>query len=234
MHTSSYTFSRGSDNISCGDFTHGGLPFVCESFEHLFWYSENYNWCYGRINNREIIHTEYLYFRYPQLSEGDLTKIRSALSCESALAAVARQLSLGDYLLIGNGEKECHGNCRESTLCDLFEAVLGAIYLSAGLDKAKAFVLNTMESNFPDPKKLLNSLNPKGQLQEFAQGRWKKVPEYRLLRHGGPQHCPFFEVEVRVERFVAIGSGSSRKQAEVTAAEKMWNYLDARFEGKNK
>lgn len=182
----------------------------------------------------EIIHTEYLYFRYPQLSEGDLTKIRSALSCESALAAVARQLSLGDYLLIGNGEKECHGNCRESTLCDLFEAVLGAIYLSAGLDKAKAFVLNTMESYFPDPKKLLNSLNPKGQLQEFAQGRWKKVPEYRLLRHGGPQHCPFFEVEVRVERFVAIGSGSSRKQAEVTAAEKMWNYLDARFEGKNK
>jgi ribonuclease-3 len=64
----------------------------------------------------EIIQTEYLYFRYPQLSEGDLTKIRSALSCESTLAAMARQQDLGNYLLIGNGEKECHGNCRESTL----------------------------------------------------------------------------------------------------------------------
>ena len=182
----------------------------------------------------EIIQTEYLYFRYPQLSEGDMTKIRSALSCESTLANVARKLNLGEYLLIGNGEKECCGNERDSTLCDLFEAVLGAVYLGAGLERAKNFVLDIMVKDFPDPRQLLLSLNPKGQLQEFVQRRWKRTPEYRLFRHGGPQHQPFFEVEVKVERFFAIGSGSSRKIAEVNAAAKMVLFLQNRYEDTGK
>ena len=177
----------------------------------------------------EIIQTESLYFRYPQLSEGDMTKIRSALSCESTLANIARKLDLGSYLLIGNGEKECGGNDRDSTLCDLFEAVLGAVYLGAGLEKAKSFVLDIMAEDFPDPRRLLLSLNPKGQLQEFVQRRWKRTPEYRLFRHGGPQHLPFYEVEVKVERFIALGSGSSRKLAEVDAATKMVMYLQKRY-----
>lgn len=177
----------------------------------------------------EIIQTEYLYFRYPQLSEGDMTKIRSALSCESTLANIARQLNLGSYLLIGNGEKECGGNDRDSTLCDLFEAVLGAIYLGAGMERAKNFVLDIMNRDFPDPRQLLLSLNPKGQLQELVQRRWKRTPEYRLFRHGGPQHLPFYEVEVKVDRFLALGSGNSRKIAEVAAAAKMVMFLQKRY-----
>ena len=177
----------------------------------------------------EIILTEHLYFLYPDLSEGDMTKIRSALSCETALAEMARDLTLGGYLLIGNGEKECSGNNRDSTLCDLFEAVLGAVYLSTGMEKTRKFVLNIIQKKYPDPAKLLLSLNPKGQLQEFAQSKWKQVPDYRLFRRQGPQHCPFYEVEVSVSRFTALGSGTSRKLAEVDAAGKLWLYLHNRF-----
>lgn len=173
----------------------------------------------------EILHTEYLYFRYPNMPEGDLTKVRSALACESTLAALARNQKLGEYLLIGNGEKECGGNDRDSTLCDLFEAVLGAIYLGCGYDAAKKYLKNLLETFYPDPQKLLISLNPKGLLQEFSQSRWHRTPEYRLLRSGGPQHCPFYEMEVRVNRFVALGAGNSRKQAEIHAAEKMYRFL---------
>jgi len=174
----------------------------------------------------EIIHTEYLFHRYPDLPEGHLTKIRSALACESALASMARKLELGSYLLIGNGEKECGGNRRNSTLCDLFEAVLGAVYLACGMDKARDFVHKSFEIQLNDPKKLLTSLNPKGRLQEFSQSRWHCTPEYQLLRSGGPQHQPFFEVEVVVYKFIAVGSGNSRKNAEVSAALKLIEYLD--------
>ena len=173
----------------------------------------------------EIIHTESLYRNYPDLPEGDMTKIRAALSCESTLAALARQLDLGGYLLIGNGEKECGGNDRDSTLCDLFEAVLGAIYLDGGLRAAENFVKPLFDAEFPDPRELLDSLNPKGKLQEFTQGRWHRPPAYRLLRSGGVQHLPFFEVEVTVENFVAPGRGNSRKAAEVDAAARMVRYL---------
>ena len=177
----------------------------------------------------EIIHTEYLYHRYPELSEGDLTKIRSALACESTLAKIARDLDLGSYLLIGNGEKECGGNDRDSTLCDLFESVLGAMYLSCGVEHTAKFVNSCFEKDFSDPKDLLNTLNPKGRLQEFSQGRWHKAPEYRLLCASGPQHAPRYMVEVCVSRFCAAGTGNSRKNAEVDAASRMVRFFARKF-----
>ncbi len=177
----------------------------------------------------EIIHTEFLYHRYPDLPEGDLTKIRSALSCENMLADLARKLHLGEYLLIGNGEKECGGNDRDSTLCDLFEAVLGALFLACGMEKTREFVHRIFARDFSDPKQMLNSLNPKGRLQEFSQGRWKITPDYRLFRSGGPHHAPFFEVELCLDRYRAMGYGSSRKLAEVAAAGLMLKFLAKRF-----
>ncbi|MBR7131047.1 MAG: ribonuclease III [Lentisphaeria bacterium] len=178
----------------------------------------------------EIIHTEYLYYRYPEMPEGDMTKVRSALSCETTLAAIARQLDLGEYLLIGNGEKGCGGNDRDSTLCDLFEAVIGAMYLACGLEKTRELVLRLFAVNFKDPRKMLNTLNPKGRLQEFSQGKWHQTPEYRIFRSGGPQHAPFFEVEVQVDRFVGTGSGCSRKTAEIAAAAALLEFLSQRYQ----
>ena len=132
----------------------------------------------------EIIHTDYLFHLYPDLPEGDLTKIRSALACESMLAMLARKLNLGSFLLIGKGEQGAGGNDRDSTLADLFEAVLGAVYLEAGF-----------------------------------------VPSYKLFRQSGLQHLPVFEVELRVAHLVSVGSGGSRKLAEIAAAKLMCDYL---------
>ena len=173
----------------------------------------------------EMIHTDYLFKLYPDLPEGDLTKIRSALSCEGMLADLARKLNLGKFLLIGRGDLGSGGHDRESTLADLFEAVLGAIYLEAGLDFARDFVLGLFKKYCPDPKEQLLSLNPKGRLQEISQRRWGCVPVYRLFRQTGLQHQPVFEVELHVGRFTVLGSGGSRKSAEIAAARIMCDYL---------
>lgn len=173
----------------------------------------------------EMIHTDYLFKRYPELPEGDLTKIRSALSCETMLADLARKLELGRFVLIGRGEIGAGGNDRDSTLADLFEAVLGAIYLEAGFDFARDFVLRLFEKYCPDPKDQLLSLNPKGRLQEMSQRKWGCVPVYKLFRQSGLQHQPRFEVELNVGKLVVIASGGSRKLAEIAAAKIMCDYL---------
>lgn len=175
----------------------------------------------------EMIHTDYLFQLYPELPEGDLTKIRSALSCETMLADLARKIELGKYLLIGRGEIGSGGNDRDSTLADLFEAVLGAIYLEAGFEFVSNFVINLFKKYCPDPKEQLLYLNPKGRLQELSQRRWGVIPEYRLLRQSGLQHQPLFEVELKVANLVAVGSGGSRKLAEIAAARNMCRYLKA-------
>ena len=178
----------------------------------------------------EIIHTDYLFHLYPDLPEGDLTKIRSALACESMLATLARKLNLGSFLLIGKGEPCAGGNdllfrSRSTPLQRRSEAVLGAVYLEAGFEFARDFVLDLFKKYCPDPKEQLLSLNPKGRLQEISQHRWGCVPVYKLFRQSGLQHLPVFEVELRVANFVAIGSGGSRKLAEIAAAKVVCDYL---------
>lgn len=114
----------------------------------------------------EILLTDHLFHRYPDADEGMLTRMRSGLVRESSLALLARKLDLGSYLLAGKGELEAHGTERDSTLADLFEAVLGAFYLEAGYDAVKPFLLELIEQEFPDPAGLLQEINPKGALQD--------------------------------------------------------------------
>ena len=173
----------------------------------------------------EIILTEYLFQRYPRMNEGDLTKVRSALVRENTLAELAHSLSLGDYLRIGNGERENGGANRKSTLADLFEAVLGAIFLDAGLEFARTFVLDCFLRHTPEPAELLQTINPKGTLQEFAQKYKMPPPVYRVLQVSGPDHDPTFEVEVTCSNYSATGESSSRKLAESSAARKLYEYL---------
>lgn len=175
----------------------------------------------------EIIQTEYLFRRCPEATEGQLTKLRSALACESALARWSRELGLGDWLRMGRGEDDNGGAARRSTLADLFEAVLGAIYVDLGFEAARAFVLPMLESCASDPGKLLSELNPKGRLQELSQRLYGKTPTYNVLCVSGPQHMPRYDVEVRVAEYVAVGSGNSRKVAECEAAAQLCRYLAA-------
>lgn len=173
----------------------------------------------------EIALTEYLFHLYPDADEGTMTKIRSALVRESTLAKLARVLSLGDYLQTGRGEQEAGGSRRESTLADLFEAVLGAVYLDAGFDTARKFVTDLFAEHCPDPYSLLAGINPKGSLQEYSQKQWGATPEYTVLRMTGPEHQPHYEVEVSLHHYTAVGCAASRKNAESEAARHLYQYL---------
>ena len=176
----------------------------------------------------EIVLTEDLFRRYPAMSEGDMTKTRSALACESALAVLARELQLGSLLRTGRGELGTGGSDRDSTLADLFEAFTGAFFLELGFEAVRKFLLETFGRNFPEPRLLLQELNPKGKLQEFSQQNWGEVPRYSVLHSRGPQHLPVYDVEVSLRRFTAVGSGRSRKQAEFNAAAALCQFLRAK------
>ncbi len=174
----------------------------------------------------EILLTDYLYHRYPEADEGVLTRMRSGLVKESALAHLARKLELGTFLLTGKGEQESHGMERDSTLADLFEAVLGAVYLESGFESARKFLIGLFEKEFPDPLAMLSDINPKGALQEFTQSRWNEQPVYSIVAVSGPEHRPSYEVEVRVHGFVANGRAAGRKAAEIQAARQLLSYLN--------
>ncbi len=176
----------------------------------------------------ELALSDYLYKRYPEYDEGFLTRIRSVLACEGALAGLARHFSLGAYLLMGRGEIESGGAERESTLADLFEAVIGAMYLDGGWEQARNFIEKVLLEVYPDPAKLLTRSNPKGALQELAQRSYSIMPEYEVLNVTGPEHLPCFEVKVSLGSHSAIGSANSRKAAETIAASNLLQELESK------
>ena len=175
----------------------------------------------------EIALSVHLFQKYPRADEGKLTRMRSVLVRESALAELARHLHLGDYLLVGKGEKEVHGTCRISTLADLFEAVIGAAYLEVGSRETLAMLVKLFDGILPAPDRLIDEVNPKGSLQEFAQARWGEHPEYRLIQVSGPEHLPTFEVEVHLQNYVASGKATGRRAAESAAARELLLMLQA-------
>lgn len=174
----------------------------------------------------QIILTRYLYDRYTELHEGNLTKIRSALANQDTLAVLARKIDLGKYLLLGKGEIELNGQDRDSTLSDAFEAFMGALYLDKGLETATEFFLKIMEKEYPDPSILLQTLNPKGALQEYTQSVGAGVPQYRIVSVSGPDHEPIHKVEVLVrQKVICQAEASGRKQAECLAAKQALQIL---------
>ena len=173
----------------------------------------------------DTILSEYIFLLYADLPEGDLTKLRSALVCEGALAQLARRINLAEDLRIGHGENESGGAFRDSTLADLFEAVFGAIYLACGMEICRKGLTELFAEEFPDPRQMLVKVNPKGKLQELSQHFWNRTPSYRVFSQSGPQHDPFYEVEVLLMQWVARGSGKNRKAAEGDAARNLYNFL---------
>ncbi len=164
----------------------------------------------------ELVSSDYLYTRYPQLPEGKLTKLRASLVCEPALAYDAMELGLGKYLRLSKGEDATGGRTRKSVLSDALEAVIGAIYLDAGLDMARAFIMQYVLNDI-EKKTLFN--DSKSILQERIQAVSKGVPEYRLDNATGPDHCRTYFVSVYFEgKKIGEGSGATKKAAEQDAA----------------
>ncbi|HCE46111.1 MAG TPA: ribonuclease III [Lentisphaeria bacterium] len=177
----------------------------------------------------QIIITDYLFARYPMHDEGLLTKMRSALNQQSTLANFAKNISLGSFLKLGKGESKAKGNDRNSTLCDAFEALAGAIYLDGGMDSARNFLVPLIDDLYPSPELLLQIANPKGYLQEYTQKKWGTKPLYKIEETSGPEHQKSFSVSVTVNNLlVGNGTASSRKSAESMAAESaMRNLADS-------
>ena len=165
-----------------------------------------------------------LYQRYPDVAEGRLTEWRAHLVCGPTLARVAMRLGLGSWLRLGRGEDQTGGREREGNLERGFEAVVGAIYLDVGLETARAFVRRALAEELATLEQSPDELNPKGALQELAQGLIATGevggrPEYVLRSESGPDHERSYEVEVQLDgEVLGQGSGGSKQQAEKEAA----------------
>ncbi len=165
---------------------------------------------------------EALYARFPNQPEGALTRMRARLVREETLAEFAVALSLGDCLKLGSGELKSGGFRRASTIADAFEAVIAAIYLDAGMDAARAFVLRHLEPRFDSLEQVAIEKDPKTRLQEWCQARNKLLPQYQLLAQAGEAHALTFNVACHVDGFDDTqATANSRRKAEQAAASDM-------------
>ncbi len=175
-----------------------------------------------------IIVSDYLYATYPDLPEGDLSRIRSCTVCEKALDGFAHQIGLGDYLLLGHGESMNNGRNRPSILADAFEALIAAIYLDGGIEKARSFVLPFAISDIGSVMKSGRTKDYKTLLQQIIQQEQGEVLEYILVRECGPAHARHFDIEARLNsNVIGHGSGSTKREAEQNAAKEALSLFGA-------
>lgn len=168
----------------------------------------------------DLIVSEYLYKRFPELPEGELTKIRSSIVCEPSLAFAARKINLGAYMLLGKGEDITGGRDRDSLLADAFEALTAAIYLDGGFNKAVSFLIGNFEQEVIYAISKGNLfIDYKTELQEFLQKKYKSKVEYRVEKEDGPDHNKKFYMNVIAEnKVIGKGMGRNKKEAEQNAA----------------
>jgi ribonuclease-3 len=160
-----------------------------------------------------------LFRHFPHLDEGALSKMKAFLVSASSLAAKARQLGMGDAILLGVGEEKTGGRKKDSLLANLFEAVIAGIYLDGGIDAARQLIERSFAADIAsiDQQDLLFH-DYKTALQEAAQGRGLPLPEYSVVAEVGPDHDKTFVVEVRLATLTTRGEGSSKKEAQQQAA----------------
>jgi len=177
----------------------------------------------------DLVIGEYLFFKFPNANEGELSKMRASLVNEEGFAKLAKELDLGKYIFISAAEENNNGRNKPSLLSNAFEAVMGAIYLESGLDEVKKITLRLLERVYP--KIDLNSLfkDYKTSLQELTQAKFGTTPEYKLLSSYGPDHKKEFEVAVLLHgEELSVAKGKSKKAAQQEAAKKALEILKKR------
>lgn len=163
----------------------------------------------------ELCSSLFFYNAYPDMNEGQLTRLRSSMVCEQALAFCSREFDLQEYILLGKGEASTGGKNRDSIVSDVYEAVLGAIYLDGGFEEANKFVVNYVLKDLENKQLFFDA---KTILQERVQ-KDGKVLTYELVGEKGPDHAKEFTVNAVVDgRVLGTGVGKSKKQAEQQAA----------------
>ncbi len=173
-----------------------------------------------------MITGEFLYHRFPELPEGELTAYRAALVRTETLAAWAKQFGIEQHLYLGRGEVVSDGSVRERILAGAFEAIIAAIYLDRGLTRTRSFLRKLLQEDAAAFISAGQETNYKGRLQELIQDRHRITPVYNTLDVSGPPHQRTFEVEVVVDdQRVGIGRGSSKRAAQQEAAREALSHL---------
>ncbi len=163
--------------------------------------------------------SEYLYHKFPEKAEGDLTKIRAAVISDESLSNVGRKLSLGNYLLMSANEKRTGGVRRKSNLANTFEAILGAVFLDAGLGKSRELILAFLSGEIDKVSRAGYISDYKSALQEYAQKHKWELPRYKVTKETGPKHRRVFWMEVKIRgKKGGMGRGRNKKEAEQRAA----------------
>lgn len=164
----------------------------------------------------ELVSSDYLFHNYSDTHEGKLSKLRASLVCEPSLAEAARMIHLDEFILLGRGEKNNHGERRDSIVSDAFEAVIGAIYLDGGIDRAREFILKNVLNDIENKRLFYDA---KTELQVLVQERFQCIPEYDTIEEAGPPHNREYTVECRIDgKVYGTGKGNSKKSAQQKAA----------------
>ena len=173
-----------------------------------------------------LITTEYIYDLYEKKTEGELAKLKSQIISEPVFSTIASELELGEYLYLSNGEIMSGGRHRRSILGDAFEALIGAIFKDSDYYTAKNIALKFLLGKINKLEEIEGTGDYKTVLQEFVQGKYRKMPEYNLIKTSGPDHDKIFEMSVSWNNTVhGIGIGKSKKEAEKHAAKEALSKL---------
>src|SRR3989339_1617838 len=176
----------------------------------------------------KLVISEYVYNRFPERPEGDLTKIRATVISDDTLAKVASRVHLGEALLLSENEKKTGGNKRKSNVANAFESLVGAIYLDGGLGKVRDFLIDFLRGEIEKVSREGYIKDYKSALQEYVQKKKWPLPQYKVLNETGPKHEKQFVIGVRIKgSIMGQGEGMNKKDAEQKAAEKALNQLNS-------
>ena len=177
----------------------------------------------------------YIFNKFTVLTEGELTRMRASLVQGKTISQIARRLQLDDYILLGPGEKKTGGHQRSSVLADAFEAIIGAIYLDAGIEQVRSFIYQCYTEEFSSLSDSLFGKDPKTMLQEYLQAHQMALPEYEVTHIDGPPHQQHFSVCCVIDSIdkKTDGEGTSRREAEQIAASKMLSLIKAEKQKKS-
>ena len=169
----------------------------------------------------EFVSSEYIYHKYPNLKEGEMTKVRASVVCEKSLHEIAKMHNFSDFLYLGKSERISQKEVRPAIMADSVEAVIAAIFLDGGLEPAKKFIIKNLAKPIESATKHIGQKDYKTVLQEILQKNGNVDIEYVKKKEKGPDHEKLFTAEVKVEdKVLATGEGKSKKLAEMQAAQK--------------
>ena len=169
----------------------------------------------------EFISSKYLYREYPNLKEGEMTKVRATIVCEDSLYEIAKLHNFSDFLYLGKSETSSHKTARTAIMADAVEAVIAAIYFDGGLDEAEKFIIDNLKDAAEVASKNVGKKDYKTVLQEELQKNGEVKIEYNIIKEEGPDHDKKFTAEVKCDgKCLAIGEARTKKAAEMEAAKK--------------